>query len=120
MLEVRVGNLEAQRAISPTRVFRRPADQPILQQRRRLLPDDERLMEFIDHSTFPAKIYPITDTRISGLSHVEQVERLIAAGARSYNSAIRYACRASLYDTRWNVIHSNAHATASESSSTTE
>ncbi len=28
------------------------------------------------------KIYPITDTRISGLSHVEQVRRLIAGGAR--------------------------------------
>lgn len=28
------------------------------------------------------KIYPITDTRISGLSHVEQVRRLVAGGAR--------------------------------------
>lgn len=28
------------------------------------------------------KIYPITDTRISGLSHAEQVRRLIAGGAR--------------------------------------
>lgn len=28
-----------------------------------------------------AKIYPITDTRISRLSHAEQVERLIAGGA---------------------------------------
>ncbi|MEO8041740.1 MAG: thiamine phosphate synthase [Acidobacteriota bacterium] len=28
------------------------------------------------------KIYPITDTRISGLSHLEQVRRLIAGGAR--------------------------------------
>jgi thiamine-phosphate pyrophosphorylase len=27
------------------------------------------------------KIYPITDTRLSGLSHAEQVERLIAGGA---------------------------------------
>ncbi|MFN0139904.1 MAG: thiamine phosphate synthase [Pyrinomonadaceae bacterium] len=27
------------------------------------------------------KIYPITDTRLSGLSHVEQVEQLIAGGA---------------------------------------
>ncbi|HRI04806.1 MAG TPA: thiamine phosphate synthase [Pyrinomonadaceae bacterium] len=27
------------------------------------------------------KIYPITDTRISGLSHLEQVKRLIAGGA---------------------------------------
>ncbi len=29
----------------------------------------------------PPKIYPITDTRISGLSHAEQVELLIAGGA---------------------------------------
>jgi thiamine-phosphate pyrophosphorylase len=28
------------------------------------------------------KIYPITDTRISGLSHLEQVRRLVAGGAR--------------------------------------
>lgn len=27
------------------------------------------------------KIYPITDTRISGLSHLEQVKRLVAGGA---------------------------------------
>ena len=27
------------------------------------------------------KVYPITDTRISGLSHLEQVKRLIAGGA---------------------------------------
>ena len=32
------------------------------------------------HFTLP-KIYPITDTRISGLSHAEQVERLAAGGA---------------------------------------
>jgi thiamine-phosphate pyrophosphorylase len=29
----------------------------------------------------PAKLYPITDTRLSGLSHAEQVERLAAGGA---------------------------------------
>lgn len=28
------------------------------------------------------KIYPITDTRLSGISHVEQVQKLIAGGAR--------------------------------------
>ncbi|MEJ7622656.1 MAG: thiamine phosphate synthase [Pyrinomonadaceae bacterium] len=28
------------------------------------------------------RIYPITDTRVSGLTHAEQVERLIAGGAR--------------------------------------
>src|ERR1700682_6281956 len=31
---------------------------------------------------FPSKIYPITDITISGLSHAEQVERLVAGGAR--------------------------------------
>ena len=31
--------------------------------------------------SFPKTIYPITDTRISGLSHAEQVTRLIAGGA---------------------------------------
>lgn len=32
--------------------------------------------------SFPNKIYPITDIRISGLSHADQVARLIAGGAR--------------------------------------
>jgi thiamine-phosphate pyrophosphorylase len=32
--------------------------------------------------SFANTIYPITDTRISGLSHAEQVTRLIAGGAR--------------------------------------
>lgn len=32
--------------------------------------------------SFPGSIYPITDTKISGLSHAEQVSRLIAGGAR--------------------------------------
>src|SRR6266853_507346 len=32
--------------------------------------------------SFPHKIYPITDIEISGLSHAEQVKRLIAGGAR--------------------------------------
>jgi thiamine-phosphate pyrophosphorylase len=31
--------------------------------------------------SFPSKIYPITDLEISGLSHAEQVARLIAGGA---------------------------------------
>ena len=30
---------------------------------------------------FPSKVYPITDVKISGLSHTEQVSRLIAGGA---------------------------------------
>jgi thiamine-phosphate pyrophosphorylase len=32
--------------------------------------------------SFPIKIYPITDIETSGLSHAEQVKRLIAGGAR--------------------------------------
>ena len=32
--------------------------------------------------SFPSKIYPITDITISGLSHAEQVARLVAGGAR--------------------------------------
>ena len=31
---------------------------------------------------FLPKVYPITDTKISGLTHAEQVERLISGGAR--------------------------------------
>lgn len=31
--------------------------------------------------SFPSKLYPITDVEISGLSHAEQVARLIAGGA---------------------------------------
>src|SRR5258706_13315521 len=30
----------------------------------------------------PPRIYPITDARISGLSHAEQAERLVRAGAK--------------------------------------
>lgn len=32
--------------------------------------------------SFPGRIYPITDTKISGLSHAEQVSRLIEGGAK--------------------------------------
>ena len=31
--------------------------------------------------SFPSKVYPITDVRISGLSHAEQVSRMIEGGA---------------------------------------
>ena len=31
--------------------------------------------------SFPSKVYPITDVKISGLSHAEQVSRLIEGGA---------------------------------------
>lgn len=37
------------------------------------------------------RIYPITDTRISGLSHLEQVKRLVAGGARFIQLREKYA-----------------------------
>ena len=44
------------------------------------------------------KIYPITDTRISGLSHVEQVRRLIAGGARLIQLREKHAGAGEFYD----------------------
>jgi thiamine-phosphate pyrophosphorylase len=43
-------------------------------------------------------IYPITDTRISGLSHAEQVERLIAGGASLIQLREKYASSGHFYD----------------------
>ena len=40
---------------------------------------------------FLPKIYPITDTRISGLSHAEQVKRLINGGAKIIQLREKYA-----------------------------
>lgn len=40
---------------------------------------------------FLPKIYPITDTRISGLSHAEQVKRLIDGGAKIIQLREKYA-----------------------------
>lgn len=37
------------------------------------------------------EIYPITDTRLSGISHAEQVEKLIAGGARFIQLRDKYA-----------------------------
>lgn len=58
------------------------------------------------------RIYPITDTRLSGISHAEQVKRLIAGGAefiqlrdkystpkefyKSANEALKIACQANV------------------------
>ena len=44
------------------------------------------------------KIYPITDTRISGLSHAEQVRRLIAGGARLIQLRDKHAAAGEFYD----------------------
>lgn len=46
---------------------------------------------------FP-KIYPITDTRISGLSHLEQVRRLIAGGARLIQLREKLAATGEFYE----------------------
>ena len=44
------------------------------------------------------KIYPITDARISGLSHVEQVRRLIAGGARLIQLREKHAGAGEFFD----------------------
>lgn len=44
------------------------------------------------------KIYPITDTRISGLSHLEQVRRLIAGGARLIQLREKHSPAGEFYD----------------------
>lgn len=44
------------------------------------------------------KIYPITDERISGLSHAEQVERLIRGGARFIQLREKHASPREFYD----------------------
>ena len=44
------------------------------------------------------KIYPITDTRISGLSHIEQVRRLIAGGATLIQLREKNAPAGEFYD----------------------
>jgi thiamine-phosphate pyrophosphorylase len=43
------------------------------------------------------QIYPITDTRISGLSHAEQVQRLIAGGASLIQIREKYAASDEFY-----------------------
>jgi thiamine-phosphate pyrophosphorylase len=44
------------------------------------------------------KIYPITDTRLTGLSHARQVERLIKGGARFIQLREKYASPKEFYD----------------------
>ena len=46
---------------------------------------------------FP-KIYPITDTRVSGLSHAQQVEQLIAGGATLIQLREKYASPRDFYE----------------------
>lgn len=51
--------------------------------------------------TFPKmfpKIYPITDTKITNLSHAEQVERLIAGGAKLIQLREKYASPKDFYE----------------------
>ncbi len=47
--------------------------------------------------TFP-KIYPITDVRISGISHAEQVERLIAGGSTVIQLREKHASPRDFYE----------------------
>lgn len=50
------------------------------------------------------KIYPITDTRISGLTHVDQVERLIAGGATFIQLREKFAPSGEFYDSAKTAI----------------
>jgi len=50
------------------------------------------------------KIYPITDTRISGLSHLEQVKRLVAGGARFIQLREKHASPRDFYDEAEKVL----------------
>ncbi len=44
------------------------------------------------------KIYPITDARLSGISHVEQIEKLIEAGAGFIQLREKYASAREFYE----------------------
>lgn len=44
------------------------------------------------------EIYPITDTRLSGISHAEQVEKLIAGGAEFIQLRDKYAAPQEFYE----------------------
>lgn len=50
------------------------------------------------------KIYPITDTRISGLSHVQQCEKLIAGGATFIQLREKYVLPDDFYESAEFVI----------------
>lgn len=51
------------------------------------------------------KIYPITDTGISGLSHVEQVERLVDGGAKFIQLREKYASPRDFYESALEVMN---------------
>ena len=51
------------------------------------------------------KIYPITDTRLSGLSHAAQVEKLIAGGATLVQLREKHAAPRTFYDDAEQAIH---------------
>lgn len=50
------------------------------------------------------RIYPITDTRLSGISHGEQVERLIAGGARLIQLREKHSSPREFYESASQVI----------------
>lgn len=50
------------------------------------------------------RIYPITDTRLSGISHVQQVERLIAGGAEIIQLRDKEAPARVLYETALEAV----------------
>lgn len=50
------------------------------------------------------KIYPITDIRLSGLSHAEQVERLICGGAKFIQLREKYASPKDFYKSAENAL----------------
>ncbi len=47
---------------------------------------------------FLPKIYPITDTRLSKMSHAEQVERFVSGGARVVQLREKYATGRDFFD----------------------
>ena len=53
----------------------------------------------------PERIYPITDRGLSGLSHVEQVRRLIAGGARFIQLRDKHASPAEFYAEAREALH---------------
>ena len=50
------------------------------------------------------KIYPVTDTRISGLTHLEQVSRLIAGGASIIQLRDKSASAGAFYQAAAEVV----------------
>jgi len=50
------------------------------------------------------KIYPITDTRVSGISHLEQVEKLAAGGGGTIQLREKYSSPLDFYESATEVI----------------